>query len=138
MNRKTRIYLSGPMRGVDKEVSEGNFKKVYNNLKYLNYDCYTPGQQAIADLNDIRTQFLTDMAIIISWADNIILVSEDWQLSLGCQAEVRTAFAINLDVWLYTGLCRVKSIDLNSDGTIFTSTNSVIVPDCRKKLVLGQ
>ena len=138
MNRKTRIYLSGPMRGVDKEVAAANFNRAYNYLESLNYDCYMPGQQAVADLNDIRTQFLTDMAIIISWADNIILVSEDWQLSLGCQAEVRTAFAVNLDVWLYTNGCTVKSIDLNSDGTIFTSTNSVIVPDCRNKLVLGQ
>ena len=130
MDRKTRIYLSGPMRGVDKEVAKANFLRVYNSLKnYLDYDCYMPGQQAIADLNDNYAFFLTDMAIIISWADAIVLVSEDWERSLGCQAEVRTAFAIGLNVCIYTGEGRTKSITLNPDGTILTSTGTLMLPE---------
>ena len=108
-DRKTRIYLSGPMRGVDEKVATENFKRVYDYFKSLDYDCYMPGQQAIADLNDNYTFFLTDMAIIISWADAIVLVSEDWEKSLGCQAEVRTAFAIGLNVCLYTGEGKVQT-----------------------------
>ena len=127
MDRKTRIYLSGPMRGVDKEVSEENFKRIYNTLKNLNYDCYMPGQQAIADLNDNYTFFLTDMAIIISWADAIVLVSEDWRRSLGCQAEVRTAFAIDLNVWLCADDNRVRRVWSNPDGTISTSAGSLMI-----------
>ena len=138
MDRKTRIYLSGPMRGVDKETSKANFEKVYNELKSLNYDCYMPGQQATADLNDNRTFFLTDIAIILSWADFVLLVSPKWQSSLGCQAEVRAAFAINLDVWLYTDECRVKSITPNLDGTIFTSTNSVMIRNGRNRLIVEE
>ena len=74
MARKTRIYLSGPMRGVDEKIMKANFKRAYDSLKNLDYDCYMPGQQAIADLNDNRTFFLTDMAIIISWADVVIVL----------------------------------------------------------------
>ena len=118
--RKTRIYLSGRMRGVDKEVATANFKKVYNDFKRLEYDCYMPGQQAIADLNDNCTFFLTDMAIIISWADTIVLVSKDWQESLGCQAEVRTAFAIGLKVYLYAEGGRTRRIVVDPDGSIYT------------------
>ena len=127
MDRKTRIYLSGPMRGVDKEIAKENFQRAYDVLRRLNYDCYMPGQQAIADLNDNYTFFLTDMAIIISWADAIVLVSEDWRRSLGCQAEVRTAFAIGLDVWLYAEDNRVRRVWSNPDGTISTSAGSLMI-----------
>ena len=127
MDRKTRIYLSGPMRGVDKEVAKENFQRAYYNLRRLNYDCYMPGQQALTDLNDNYTFFLTDMAIIISWADIVMLVSPKWSLSLGCQAEVRTAFAIGLDVWLYTDEGRVKRVWSNLDGTVSTSTGPIMV-----------
>ena len=121
MDRKTRIYLSGPIRGVDVEISKENFEEAYYALKYLDYDCYMPGQQAIADLNDNRTFFLTDMAIIISWADAIVLVSEDWKKSLGCQAEVRTAFAIGLRVWQIFGDHLLRRVYTNSDGSIIVS-----------------
>ena len=136
MSRKTRFYLSGPMRGVDKKVTVANFKRVYNVLKRLDYDCYMPGQQAIADLNDNYTFFLTDMAIIISWADAIVLVSEDWEKSLGCQAEVRTAFAIGLAVWLCTDEDRAKRVWSNPDGVISTSTGSIIVT--KRGLIMGK
>ena len=106
------------MRGVDKEVATANFKKVYNDFKRLDYDCYMPGQQAIADLNDNYTFFLTDMAIIISWADAVVLISEDWEGSLGCQAEVRTAFAVGLDVYTYVEGGRMKRVSVYPDGTI--------------------
>ena len=127
MDRKTRIYLSGPMRGVDKEIAKENFQRAYDVLRRLDYDCYMPGQQAIADLNDNYTFFLTDMAIIISWADAIVLVSEDWQRSLGCQAEVRTAFAIGLNVWLCADDNRVRRVWSNPDGTISTSAGSLMI-----------
>ena len=127
MDRKTRIYLSGPMRGVDKEIAKENFQRAYDVLRRLNYDCYMPGQQAIADLNDNYTFFLTDMAIIISWADAIVLVSEDWRRSLGCQAEVRTAFAIGLNVWLCAEDNRVRRVWSNPDGTISTSAGSLMI-----------
>ena len=129
MNRKTRIYLSGPMRGVDEEVAAANFKWAYDYFRSLNYDCYMPGQQATADLNDNYTFFLTDMAIIISWADVIVLVSKDWEKSLGCQAEVRTAFAIGLSVWLCTDEDRAKRVWSNSDGTILTSIGSIMMTE---------
>ena len=121
MTRPTRIYLSGPMRGIDEEISKENFEEAYKVLKKFDYDCYMPGQQAIADLNDNRTFFLTDMAIIISWADAIVLVSEDWQKSLGCQAEVRTAFAIGLRVWQLSGTHLLRRVYTNSDGSIIVS-----------------
>ena len=119
-DRKTRIYLSGPMRGVDEKVMTANFKRVYDEFKSLGYDCYMPGQQAIADLNDNYTFFLTDMSIIISWADAIVLVSKDWEKSLGCQAEVRTAFAIGLSVWLYSSM----KIESRGFGTILMVLSS--------------
>ena len=126
MTRPTRIYLSGPMRGVDGAVSKASFTSIYNALKGLDYDCYMPGQQAIADLNDNYTFFLTDMAIIISWADAIVLVSEDWGESLGCQAEVRTAFAIGLQVWLVTsGPRHLTRIHPERDGSIYMSRVSL-------------
>ena len=127
MTRKTRIYLSGPMREVDVEISRKNFEEAYKVLKKFDYDCYMPGQQAIADLNDNYAFFLTDMAIIISWADAIVLVSEDWQRSLGCQAEVRTAFAIGLSVWLYTNEYRVKRVLNSPDGNISMSIGSLLI-----------
>ena len=127
MDRKTRVYLSGPMRGVDEKVATENFKRVYDEFKSLDYDCYMPGQKAIADLNDNYAFFLTDMSIIISWADAIVLVSEDWEKSLGCQAEVRTAFAIDLVVWLCTDEDRAKRIRNNPDGTISTSEGSLMI-----------
>ena len=126
MTRKTRIYLSGPMREVDVEISRKNFEEAYKVLKKFDYDCYMPGQQAIADLNDNYAFFLTDMAIIISWADAIVLVSEDWQRSLGCQAEVRTAFAIGLSVWLYTNEYRIKRVLNSADGNISMSVGSLL------------
>ena len=138
MDRKTRIYLSGPMRGVDKEIAKENFQRAYDVLRRLDYDCYMPGQQAIADLNDNYTFFLTDMAIIISWADAIVLVSEDWRRSLGCQAEVRTAFAIGLNVHLYTGEGGVKGITSSPDGTIFTHTNTVVLSEFHSAWLLGK
>ena len=127
MTRSTRIYLSGPMREVDVEISRKNFEEAYKVLKKFDYDCYMPGQQAIADLNDNYAFFLTDMAIIISWADAIVLVSEDWQRSLGCQAEVRTAFAIGLSVWLYTNEYRVKRVLNSPDGNISMSIGSLLI-----------
>ena len=117
-DRKTRIYLSGPMRGVDEKVAMTNFKRAYDYFKSSDYDCYMPGQQAIRDLNDIYTAFLSDMTVIISWADAIVLVSEDWEKSLGCQAEVRTAFAIGLSVWLCADEGRVKRVWDNPNGSI--------------------
>ena len=132
MDRKTRIYLSGPMRGIDGEVVTANFKRVYDEFKSLGYDCYMPGQQAIADLNDNYAFFLTDMAIIISWADAIVLVSEGWEKSLGCQAEVRTAFAIGLSVRLCVGEDRVKRVWSNygsisiSEGSFMASSPNLI------------
>ena len=125
------------MKGVDKEVREANFERVYEILKRLDYDCYMPGQQAIADLNDNYTFFLTDMAIIISWADIIVLVSEDWEESLGCQAEVRTAFAIDLDVYLYTSEGIIKSVVPDTGGTTFTYTTS-LVEECNVNNMRGR
>ena len=121
MDRKTRIYLSGPMRGIDEEISKENFEEAYKVLKKFDYDCYMPGQPAIADLNDNRTFFLTDMVIIISWADAIVLVSEDWKKSLGCQAEVRTAFAIGLRVWQIFGDHLLRRVYTDADGSIIVS-----------------
>ena len=121
MDRKTRIYLSGPMRGIDEKVEKENFKRAYNDFKNLGYDCYMPGQQAIADLNDNYTFFLTDMAIIISWADAIVLVSEDWQRSLGCQAEVRTALAVGLGVWQLSDTFSLKKVYPDVEGRIIIS-----------------
>ena len=137
MDRKTRIYLSGPMRGVDWEVREANFTNAYNAFKSSGYDCYMPGQQATADLNDNYTFFLTDMAIIISWADAIVLVSEDWEESLGCQAEIRTAFAIGLSVWLDVGEGKVKWVWSGTNGVIYTSEASLAITELdlmRRKL----
>ena len=121
MNRKTRVYLSGPMRGTDEKTSKDNFQGAYDDLRRLNYDCYMPGQQAIEDLNDNYTFFLTDMVIIISWADAIVLVSEDWKKSLGCQAEVRTAFAIGLRVWQLSGTHLLRRVYTDADGSIIVS-----------------
>ena len=115
------------MRGIDKEVAREKFQRAYYDLRRLNYDCYMPGQQAISDLNDNYSFFLTDMTIIISWADIVMLVSPKWSLSLGCQAEVRTAFAIGLDVWLYTDEGRVNRVWSNPDGTVSTSDGTIMV-----------
>ena len=133
MTRPTRIYLSGPMRGVDKKIAKENFQWAYDALRRLNYDCYMPGQQAIADLNDNYAFFLTDMAIIISWADAIVLVSGDWEKSLGCQAEVRTAFAIGLGVWRListatsSGTHRSKRVYTRADGSVYTSEHYSVI-----------
>ena len=109
------------MRGVDEEIMKADFKRAYDSFKNLDYDCYLPGQQAIADLNDNYTFFLTDMVIIISWADAIVLVSEDWKKSLGCQAEVRTAFAIGLRVWQLSGTHLLRRVYTDVDGFIIVS-----------------
>ena len=127
MDRKTRIYLSGPIRGITEEITKRSFQQAYDDFRHLDYDCYMPGQQAIADLNDNYTFFLTDMAIIISWADTIVLVSEDWEKSLGCQAEVRTAFAIGLRVWQLCGEDRLREFHPNADGSVHVNEGALIL-----------
>lgn len=127
MTRPTRLYLSGPIRGLDPEVSRTNFQQAYDQFKSFGYDCYMPGQPAIADLNHNPSYFLTDMAIIISWADAVMLVSTFWEKSTGCQAEIWTAKAIDIPVWVYVSYNKVKKIMVGNPGDLITTTGHLTI-----------
>ena len=98
MTRPVRLYLSGQMRGLP-DHGKTNIETMRLFLAPQGFDIFTPTAARLQALN-LRSVFLVDLSIILSWADAVVLVRRgDWKVSRGAFAEIQTALAADIRVY---------------------------------------
>ena len=98
MERAIRIYLSGQMRGLP-NMGKTRFNLAELHLQAQGHEVFVPGR-GCSGVVDLRTVFLIDMTVILSWAEAVVLVERDsFYKSKGVMAEMTTALAAGVQVW---------------------------------------
>lgn len=106
-----KIYVAGPMRGIP-EFNHPAFDRAARDLRALGHEVFSPaeadrdkghdfaghdGTLTQADGFDLRAALSADLAWITAHADAVVVLP-GWQRSLGAQAEVATARALDIGV----------------------------------------
>jgi hypothetical protein len=110
-----RLYLAGPMRGYP-EFNHPAFNAAAAALRHAGHEVFNPAENdrvngidtagLKGDLGElasfgtsIRVLLGQDLAWITGTADGVVVLP-GWERSLGVRAEVATASAIGIPVWL--------------------------------------
>ena len=98
MKRPFRIYVSGQMRGLP-DHGKTRFDLAEQHFREMGHEVFVPGR-GCSEVMDLRSIFLTDMTVILCWADAVVLVEREvYHKSKGALAEVTTALAAGVSVW---------------------------------------
>ena len=99
--RKRRMYLSGPITGINYNEVERAFNTAERNVRDLgDFDPVSPLKNGLPKDTDWASHMLIDLAILRN-CDGIILL-DGWEDSPGCRIEAE--FALRLDLLMFDGI----------------------------------
>lgn len=86
-----KIYISGPITGIDPEVCRTRFEKAENELKRQGFIPVNPLKNGLPDTATYDEHMRRDLEML-SECDTIYML-EGWERSNGCRIEFNTAIA---------------------------------------------
>ena len=93
---KKKVYLSGPISGVDMEECRRNFENVKKFLEFSGFLCVCPLENGLPYNSPTREHLRRDIELLMGC--DAIYMMERWCHSAGCVLEFQVATAIGLEV----------------------------------------
>ena len=100
MEKKKKIYLSGPISGYDYEERKDVFGKIKDILETMGYDVSNPLDNGLSNMATTHQHMRRDLKMLLD-CDEIFMLC-DWNRSAGCKTELDVAVAAGMEVWFET------------------------------------
>ena len=100
MERKERVYISGPISGHDKEERRRAFKEIQLRLEKLGLEVFNPLENGIPAEATTQRHMHRDLATLTREENpfDLVYMMRGWLHSAGCKLEFDVATAIGMDV----------------------------------------
>lgn len=100
MNKKERIYISGPVSGVDKEECIKKFEEIEKMLSDEGFRVFNPLKNGLPYDADSHSHMRRDLNILTNEEDpfDYIFMMRRWTHSAGCTKEFEDAISCGISV----------------------------------------
>lgn len=107
---KTRVYISGPISGRDKEERRAAFKKVQTYLEKLGCEVFNPMENGLPFETSTHQHMRRDLNTLTSEEHpfDYIYLMRGWLHSAGCKIEFDAATACGIEVAFEEGGDTIK------------------------------
>lgn len=97
---KQRIYISGPISGIDRDECTARFKRAQLMLEAMGYEVFNPKENGLPEDSTTEQHMHRDLATLTNEERpfSAIYMMNGWNHSAGCKLEFDTAVAIGLRI----------------------------------------